>query len=112
LTLTKEVIEGAKKQYEAGLMSKEFYETTINMPGPEYVAPILVYLASEKAANINGQVFHIKKGKIAIYSDPVEKFVLYKTDNDGMWTVEDFENHVPESLLVGYINPAPPQSTK
>jgi NAD(P)-dependent dehydrogenase (short-subunit alcohol dehydrogenase family) len=112
LTLTEEVIEGAKKQYAAGLMSQEFYETTINMPGPEFVAPILVYLVSDMAADINGQVFHIKKGRAAIYSDPVEKAVMYKTDNDGMWTAEDFEKHLPGSLLVGYINPAPAQQAK
>lgn len=112
LTLTPEVIASAKKQYEMGIMTKEFYETAINMPGPEYIAPLFVYLASDKAANINGRVFHITKGKVAIYCEPVEQFTIYKADADGMWTLEDLEKHVPESLLVGYINPVPLQPPK
>lgn len=109
MTLTPEVIAGAKKQFEMGIVSKEFYETAVNMPGPEYVAPLFVYLASDKADNINGRVFHITKGKMAIYHEPIEQYAIYKTDADGMWTLEDLEKYVPSSLLVGYVNPAPPE---
>jgi NAD(P)-dependent dehydrogenase (short-subunit alcohol dehydrogenase family) len=107
MTLTPEVFASAKKRLAMGLMSKEFYEMAINPPGPEYIPPLFVYLASDMAANINGRVFQITKGKVAIYCEPVEQFAIYKTDADGMWTVEDLEKYVPASLLVGYINPAP-----
>ncbi len=112
MTLTPEVIASAKKQYEMGIVSKEFYETAINMPGPEYIAPFVVYLVSDEAANINGRVFHITKGKIAIYHEPVEQYTVYKADADGMWTIEDLKKYVPSSLLVGYVNPAPPEPPK
>ena len=112
MTLTEEVRASAKKQYEAGILSKEFYEASLNLPGPEYIAPIMVYLASDEAANINGRVFHITRGKVAIYSEPVEMYTIYKTDADGMWTFDDLKKYVPGSLLVGYTNPAPPQATK
>jgi len=112
MTLTPEVIASAKKQYEMGIVSKEFYELAVNMPGPEYIAPFVLYLASDKAANINGRIFHITKGKIAIYHEPVEQYTVYKADADGMWTFEDLEKFVPSSLLVGYVNPAPPEPPK
>ena len=112
LTMTPEVIASAKRQYEAGQLTKEFYETVINLPGPEYVAPLFVYLASDKAANINGKIFFASKGKVAIYCEPVEQYTIYKTDADGMWTLEDLEKYVPSSLLVGYVNPAPPEPPK
>jgi len=109
LTLRSEIVAAAKKNLEAGLISKEFYEWQLNMPAPEYVAPLFVYLASDKSSSINGRIFHITKGKVAIYQEPVEQFTMYKADGDGMWTVDDLEKYLPSSLLVGYINPAPPQ---
>jgi len=112
MTLTEEVKEGARKQYETGRLTKEFYESIINMPGPEYVAPIFIYLASDQAADINGQIFHIKKGVVSVYSKPVEIQKMYKTDEDGMWTFDNLEKHIPESLLAGYKNPAPPEKPK
>lgn len=112
LTMTEEVKASAKRQYEAGILTKEFYETVTNLPGPEYVAPLFVYLVSDKAANINGRIFFITKGKVAIYCEPVEQMTIFKSDADGMWTLEDLEKHVPASLLVGYVNPAPAQPAK
>jgi NAD(P)-dependent dehydrogenase (short-subunit alcohol dehydrogenase family) len=112
MTLTPEVIASAKKQFEMGVISKEFYETSINMPGPEFIPPLLVYLASDKAANINGQIFHVKKGKIAIYNEPEEKIAIFTNDNNGLWTFEELEKLVPQSLLTGYVNPSPPEASK
>ena len=109
MTLTEEVKAGWQKRYEAGLITKEHLDELLNMPGPEYIAPIVVYLASDEAANINGQVFHIEKGRVAIYSEPVEARAIYKTEARGMWTFDDLEEDVPKTLLVGYTNPAPPE---
>ncbi len=110
LTLRPEIVAAAKKNLEAGLITQEFYDWQVNMPAPEYVAPLFVYLASDHASNINGRIFHITKGKVAIYQEPVEQLTMYKTDDQGMWTVEDLEQHLPSSLLAGYTNPAPPRT--
>lgn len=109
MTVTEEVKAGWRRRYEAGLITKEYLDELLNMPGPEYIPPIVVYLASDKAANINGQVFHIEKGRVGIYSQPVEVRAIYKTERGGMWTVDDLEEAVPKTLLVGYTNPAPPE---
>ena len=94
-----------KKAYEAGLTSKRMYESLLNLAGPEAMAPIVVYLATEEAANISGQVFGVMGGEICIFSDPVEKKVISK--EKGFWTVEELVELVPKSLLEGYQNPAP-----
>ena len=112
LTLNEDVKAGAKRQYEAGMITKEFYETVTNLPGPEYIPPLFVYLASDKASDINGKVFFITRGKVAIYSEPIEMYTMYKTDDGGMWTVDDMEKHLPDSLLVGYVNVAAAQPPK
>lgn len=107
MTMTEEVKLGMKRRLAAGLITQEQYEAFARMPGPEFVPPMVVYLVSDKAAHINGQVFHIEKGRAAIYSDPVEIRAVYKREKDGMFTVAELEEFVPKTLLVGYINPAP-----
>jgi 3-oxoacyl-[acyl-carrier protein] reductase len=110
MTLTEEVRLGMQKRVEQGLMTQEQLDEMIrNMPAPEYIPPLIVYLASAKAANINSKVFHIEKGRVAIYSDPIEEKAIYKTEAGGMWTVEELEQAIPNTLLVDYINPAPSQ---
>jgi NAD(P)-dependent dehydrogenase (short-subunit alcohol dehydrogenase family) len=109
-TISEEVIAGFKKRYEAGLMTKERFEELTNPPAPETVSPFIVYLCTDAAADINGQVFDVTGGSIAIYSEPVKKKTITKTE--GLWTLEELIDLVPKVLLEGYKNPAPPQSGK
>lgn len=112
MTMTDEVKAGIKKRLDNGLITKEFYDSFMAMPGPEFVPPMAVYLASDAAANINGQIFHIEKGRVGIYSQPVETLAIYKTTENGMFGVEELEENVPKILLTGYINPAKPEPPK
>jgi NAD(P)-dependent dehydrogenase (short-subunit alcohol dehydrogenase family) len=63
---------------------------------PEDVAGLVVYLASEKAHNVNGCVFEVWHGHIGIYVDPppIEE-VLSK---DGHWTPEELVEKMPSTL--------------
>jgi len=109
-TLSQEIVAGFKKRYEAGLMTKERFEELANPPSPETVTPFVVYLCTDEAADINGQVFDVTGGNIAIYSEPVKKKSIVK--KEGLWTVEELIEQVPRVLLEGYKNPAPPQPDK
>ncbi len=107
---TRRLITGEKKahfkeRYEAGLMSRELYEELTNPPAPETVAPLLVYLCTDEAAGINGQVFGITGGSIVIFSEPAKKQAILK--KKGLWTVEELIRAVPVGLLKGYQNPVP-----
>ncbi len=103
---SEEIQAAFKKRYEMGLMTKERFDELTNLPGPETVVPFIVYLCTDAAADINGQVFDITGGNIAIYSEPVKKNTI--TKNKGPWTVEELTQLVPSMLLEGYKNPAPP----
>lgn len=108
-TLSEDIVAGFKKRFEAGLLTKERYEELTNPPGPETVAPFLIYLCTDKAADINGQVFDVTGGNISIYSEPVKKKSIDK--KDGLWTVDELIKQAP-ALLEGYKNPAPPEQAK
>jgi len=109
-TLSDEIVAGFKKRYEAGLMTKERYEELTSPPSPETVTPLIVYLCTDEAADINGQVFDVTGGNIAIYSEPLKKKSIVKPE--GLWTVEELIDQVPRRLLEGYQNPSPPQPAK
>jgi len=109
ITLNEDVKAKFKRQYEEGEISKQVYEERINMPGPEFVAPIVVYLCTDAAANVNGLLFRAAGGTVGIYSEPALVKTMHKDDRKGeRWTVGDLEDLVPKILLVDYVNPAPP----
>ena len=107
MTLDEGVINGMKKRLEMGLITQDRYNRFMEMPGPEFIPPIVTYLCSDDAANVNGKVFYATKGKIAIFTEPVELRSIHKGD-DGLFTFDELQRIVPGSLLQGYVNPAPP----
>lgn len=52
---------------------------------PEDVSPMAVYLLSDAAAKVTGQVYSVVGGKIAVWSQPREVRAMY---NDERWTPE------------------------
>ena len=71
---------------------------------PDFVAPMTCYLASDHAWNINGQVFLVYGGTVALLSHPLPSRTIFKR---GTWTLDDLSKAVPE-MLEGTRNPAPP----
>lgn len=111
MTVDEKVKAGWHKRYEAGIITKEKLDSLLATPGPEWVPPIVVYLATEEAANINGQVFRGEAERISIYSQPAEVKTIYRNrKKEGAWSVDELVDLVPQTLLVGYTNPAPPQA--
>jgi NAD(P)-dependent dehydrogenase (short-subunit alcohol dehydrogenase family) len=62
--------------------------TELDMGEPEDVAPLVVFLLSDKARHITGQVYTANGGKIAVWNQPVEVRAMFK---DGRWTAEEIE---------------------
>jgi 3-oxoacyl-[acyl-carrier protein] reductase len=68
----------------------------VEMNQPEDVAVLVVYLATEKADNINGCVFEVWHGHIGIYADPPQvEQVLWK---EGGWTINELVEAMPSTL--------------
>lgn len=112
MTMNDKVIEGMKKRLEMGLVSQEMYDSIMAMPGPEFIAPMVAYLATDAAKDVNNQVFHVEKGKIHTYAEPVEARALCKFESDGMFSVDELVQAIPGSLMAGIPNIAPPQADK
>lgn len=70
-------------------------------PGPEFVPPMVVYLASDLAPGVTGCVFRTGAGKIGIYSHPSEIRSVYRDRRDGPWPLEQLRELLPATILQG-----------
>ena len=82
------------------------------MPGPEYIAPMVAYLCTDAAKDVNGQIFHAEKGHYHTYYYGEVARSIYKCENDGMFTVDELIETVPASLMAGIPNPVPSEPDK
>jgi NAD(P)-dependent dehydrogenase (short-subunit alcohol dehydrogenase family) len=75
--------------------------------GPENVAPWVVYLATDAAGEINGQVFVAMGGVIALLDYPSPVRTIHK---DGRWAPEEIAAVFSRTLGLDLANPAPPRT--
>ncbi len=78
------------------------------LPPAEAVAPLIVYLCTEQAANINGQVLHVAGGEIGLYGYlPMVKMIYKDIKTHGIWTQDELEVVMPRSISSESLNPWP-----
>jgi len=73
---------------------------------PDDVAPMVVYLATDAAAHINGYCFGAVGGTFSLYANPVQARSIHKV---GRWTLDELDKLIPTTLARGLVNPAPPK---
>ena len=71
---------------------------------PDDVAPFVVFLASDHASNVNGQVFVVAGGNVSLMSAPRAINTIYK---EGRWTLEELAPLARDWLTKDISNPAP-----
>jgi NAD(P)-dependent dehydrogenase (short-subunit alcohol dehydrogenase family) len=81
-------------------VTKGFPDPRPGADGPEFVAPAIVYLASDEAKYITGQFFSANAGNVGIYTRPMQapSMVYCKT---GQWTFEDLSKIIPTLVKPG-----------
>ncbi|MFN0071668.1 MAG: SDR family NAD(P)-dependent oxidoreductase [Chloroflexota bacterium] len=78
-----------------------------NRPEPEFVPPMVVYLATDLAPEVTGCVFRVGAGKIGLYSHPSEIRSIYRDHKtQGPWPLEELRALLPSTILQG--NPKAP----
>jgi len=105
LTLTPELKAAREKMAATGLGAGP----RLGPRPPEAIAPFVVFLCTDEAANINGCTFQVLGGEVHLMTDPVAVKSIHKA---GVWTVDELCKLVPQSLAAGLVNPMPPQPPK
>ncbi len=78
-------------------MSENVPMELAEMGDPEDIAPMVVYLLSDKAKHITGQVYTVVGKKIAVWNQPAEVRAMYAADR---WTPEAIEARLDSTVGV------------
>jgi hypothetical protein len=73
---------------------------------PEDIAPLVVWLASDDAADVGGPTSYVETGRIRLYSEPVLEKQQIKA---GAWTIDELPKFMPVAMTRELVNPDPPQ---
>lgn len=108
MTLTPEVLQAREIRKQQGIVREEKALAQLENLAPEDIAPMVVFLASDAAAHVNGQFFLCAGGSISLLSQPRAIKTIFKEDD--AWTLAELEEIVPLTLAEGLLNPAPPRA--
>jgi NAD(P)-dependent dehydrogenase (short-subunit alcohol dehydrogenase family) len=107
MTLTDQVLRAREIRKQQGIQREDRGVAQIEALNPDDIAPMVVYLASEQARNVNGQFFLCFGGAIALLSQPRPVKTIYKGESE--WTLDELDRLVPATIADGLANPAPPK---
>jgi len=93
-----------------GFLGGRLIEKLVLSSKPEHIAPVVVWLATEDAANVNGATFFISGNEIGIYAEPAVTQKITKAD--GFWSVDELVKVTPKELTNNWINPMPAKPAK
>ena len=107
MTINDAVIANRKRKLESGLMTQEQFARASRPRGPAHIAPMVAYLCTDKALDINGQVFHVERGRIHNYYFGEELKALHK-GGDGLFSIEELIEDIPGTIMSEIPRVAPP----
>ena len=79
---------------------------------PADIVPLVAYLCTDQAKDINGQMFFIQGNLISLLNNPYASRSIQKPQRYGLWTVEEIAYLYPQTLGKDVVNTAPPQPAK
>ena len=86
--------------YNMAVMGADSRSSLEMTPHPDGIGPMIVYLASDKAAHISGSCFSISGASVGLYSKP-ETVANISGPEGGQWTVEEIMKRAP-GMFEGY----------
>ena len=78
----------------------------MNALAPEMVAPLVVYLCTDSAANVNGRDFVVGGDEVSLMTMPTKQATIHR---EGGWDLASLERVFPRVIGAEVTNPAPAQ---
>jgi 3-oxoacyl-[acyl-carrier protein] reductase len=69
--------------------------------GPEHVAPLVVWLCTDAAANVNGRSFYVCGDEIGLFSEPE---IICSLSRKGGWDLDSLDNYARQRLIGDLMN--------
>lgn len=97
LTASEELKSSLRRWFESGGLTKEVYNKLLHPPPPNKIPPFIIYLCTDEAAGITGQVFNVEGQEILLFKEEVKRSLVKK--EEASWTIEELVKSVPQVLL-------------
>jgi 3-oxoacyl-[acyl-carrier protein] reductase len=98
--------EGAFKEEEAtkanAIPGMAAFPSLSEMPLPEFNAPFLVWLCTERAGKVSGSVFSLHANEISLHQEPTVCAIINKNEEWGTWTQEELLTEIRRRLFLNY----------
>ena len=107
MTINDAVIANRQRKLESGLITQEEFDRASRPRGPEYVAPMVGYLCTDLAQDVNGHVFHVERGRIHNYYFGEEMKAL-DMGGDGLFSMDELIQDIPATIMSEAPRVAPP----
>ena len=98
------LFEMYKSQIDEGLRASGIPEEEWSrhyLPPAEHVAPMVVWLCSEAAASVNGEVFNVSGSTVNRWTSIEIQRSLVKGASKDPWTLDELDASVPTGLMAG-----------
>ena len=105
LTISDEMREAASRGTAAG-MTPEMLQAFERANPPEAIAPLVVWLATDEAANVNGRTFLVTGNQIGLYSEPE---VVADVRPDHVLVLDELSDLMPKQVTKDLVNQFAPK---
>jgi NAD(P)-dependent dehydrogenase (short-subunit alcohol dehydrogenase family) len=87
--------------HEQGIIDDDMWDSYLNAPPPDYVAPAVVWLCTDAAAHVTGQVMGAGGGTVTAWSGYGDRTLLYRGDHraNAPWTLDELDQVAPRHLF-------------
>ncbi len=96
--------EARELRARAGMGSSQATQLEVPPRDPNDVAPMVAYLCTDEAKDINGQIFFVSGGTVSLFNNP---YPIRTMQKEGRWTFEEIALLYPGTLGKDVANPAP-----
>jgi NAD(P)-dependent dehydrogenase (short-subunit alcohol dehydrogenase family) len=100
LTISDEMKAAAERGGAAGMQLKALQAFADANP-PEMIAPLVVWLCTDDAANVNGRTFLVGGQTIGLYSEPA---IVASINSDHGWDIDELAERMPKEVTKDLAN--------
>ena len=106
MTMTEDVLSNIAKI--GGLKdAKEAEKVFMSTASPDFISPIIIFLCSEEAANVNARVFTVGGGKFGLYNEP--EIIASVEKPAQVWDTEELIKEMVAKVTGKLVNVSPRQ---
>ena len=80
---------------------EEVSEDDMEAGGPQHIAPVVVWLSTQEAGSISGQIIHAARGLVGIMQQPA---IIKSFQKQDIWTLDDLDDYMPQLIQAKQAN--------